>query len=58
MPLYQFGSLRRQFHGASISSPIYSKIENQPNNHSVNFDLNKLERTDKNLQFCIMNDSF
>jgi hypothetical protein len=30
---------------------------NQPNNQSVNFDLNKLERTDKNRQFCIMSNS-
>jgi hypothetical protein len=42
----------------TIQTPIYSKIANQPNNHSVNFDLNKLERTDKNRQFCIMSDCF
>jgi hypothetical protein len=41
-----------------LKTPIYSKIANQPNNHSADFELNRLAQTDKNRQFHIMSDCY
>jgi NAD(P)-dependent dehydrogenase (short-subunit alcohol dehydrogenase family) len=37
--------------GKTLETPIYSKIANQPNNHSAAFKLNRLARTDKTVSF-------
>jgi hypothetical protein len=49
---------RALMRSATLETPIYSKIANQPNNHSADFELNRLARSDKNRQFPIMSDCY
>jgi hypothetical protein len=42
----------------NIKNTHLFKIANQPNNHSADFELNRLARTDKNRQLHIMSDCY